>query len=287
MAVGSSLSGAGFRHLQMFQLYDNGIPYATAAGATPYSGVHVDVAKAFRPSIPEAQVIQITGDDKPKGQIVLAGNETVNAEITTGKSNLAVDAIMSAVNVVTAGDQKFMLRETDKRGCEPVLGLLAYQQAIDNVVGSATRGKTLWRACWIPKARVVPLGGPMEEGNALESRYMAYANVVNAHLWGMVFLEGTEGATEAQLIEGFFNGPPVLDAWLIDSTPTLVLDLSETALADEAGTGFDINIYLWATATGIVTDITGTATPSASDITVVGAVEDDIVVAVYSRAGCG
>jgi hypothetical protein len=286
MAVGSSLSGGGFRHLRMYQLYDNGIPYASVAGGDPYSGLQIDVAKTFRPTIPEAQVLQITGDDHPKGQIVLPGNETVSAEITTGKSNLAVDAVLSGVSVVTAGDQKFMLRESNKRGCESVVGLLAYQQAIDNVVGSATRGNTIWRAMWMPKARVVPLGGPMEEGNALENRYMAYASVVNAHLWGMLFVDGTEGATEAQLIEHFFNGPPMLDAWLINDVPLLTLDLSGVAKANEAGDDFDINVYLWANATGLVTDITAACTLAADAITAVGPVEDDIVMAVYSQAGC-
>lgn len=286
MAVNSGLSGAGFRHLQLFQLYDNGLPLASVAGATAYAGSQVDVAKTFRPTFPDAQVVQITGDDRPKGQIVLPGNESVSVEITTGKSNLAVDAILSNVLVVTEGDQKHMLRESNQRGCEPVVGLLAYQQAIDNESGSATRGKTLWRAMWIPKARMVPLGGPMEEGNALESRYMAYAQPVNKYPWGMAFVAGTDGATEAQVIEHFFNGPPCMDTWLIDSTPTLTLDLTNTAKADEAGTGFDVRIYLWANATGLVTDITATATITSSDITVVGAVEDDLVMAVYSQAGC-
>ncbi len=286
MAVASTASGGGLRHLQIYQLYASGMPYATVAGADPYSGVQVDVAKTFTPSVPEANVLQITGDDGPKGQIVLPGTDSVSVAITTGKSNLTVDAILSGLSVVTAGDQKMMVRESEKRGCLATVGLLGYQQGIDNVVGSATRGNTIWRAIWIPKAQVVSLGGSMEEGNAMESSYTAYAQVVNAHLWGMVFTAGTEGCTEGQMIEAFYNGPPVLDTWLIDSTPTLALVPSQTARADEAGSGFDVRIYKWATATGLVTDITAAATITASLFTVVGALEDDIVCAVYSKAGC-
>ena len=282
----ASLSGAGLRHLNIYQLYTSGLPYATVAGDEPYSGVQVDIAKNFRPTIPESQVIQITGDDRPGGQIVLAANETVNAEIVTGKLNLTVDALVSGVNVVTQGDQKFILRETENRGCEGEFGIMAYQQAIDNVIGSATRGNTVYHACFIPKARIVPLGGVMEEGNALETRYMSYASVVTTHLWGMGFISGTEGATEGQLVEGIFNGPPVLDTWLINAAPLLILNLSETALADEAGTDFDVQIFLWANATGVRTNITATATITSTVITVVGAVEDDIVTAIYSKAGC-
>ena len=286
MAVGSSLSSAGFRHLQVFQLYSNGLPYATVAGADAYAGLAVDVAKTFTPTIPEAQIIQITGDDRPKGQIVLPGNESVSIAITTGKSNMEVDALFSNVNVVTEGDQKFMVRESDRRGCEIVVGMLGYQQGIDNVAGSATRGQTVWRAFWVPKARVVALGGPMEEGNAMEATYTAYAQVVNAHLWGMVLTDAIEGATEAQLIEAFYNGPPKMDAWLIDAVPTVVLNLSGTAKADEGGTSFDINVYKWASATGLVTDITSGSTLAASTVEATGASEGDVVVAVYSQAGC-
>lgn len=287
MAVASSLSGAGFRHVRLYKLYDTGIPYASVAGATPYSGTQIDVAKTFTPTVPDAQNIVITGDDHVRGQLVLGPNEAVTAELVVGKANLAVDEIIGGGPlVVTTGDQKFMLRETEKRGCEAQVGLLAYQQAIDNVVGSATRGKTLWRALWMPKARIVAKPGAMEEGNALTTSYMVYPSVVSSHLWGMVFTTGTEGATEAQMVEHFFNGPPMMDAWLINSTPLLNLTLSATAKADEAGTGFDIRVYRWASATGVVTDITTTATLGASSITVVGPVEDDIVTAVYSQAAC-
>lgn len=286
MAVAASVSAAGFRHARIYQLYDTGLPYASVAGATAYAGVQIDVAKTFTPTFPDAQNVVITGDDHVRGQIVLGPNEAVTAELAVGKSNLTVDALLQGINVVTAGDQKYMLRETEKRGCEGMFGLLAYQQAIDNVVGSATRGKTLWRAMWMPKARIVAKPGGMEEGNAAQTSYMVYPSVVSSHLWGMVFTTGSEGALEAQAVEHIFNGPPLLNAWLINATPTLTLTLSGTARADEAGTGFDIRIYRWASATGVVTDITAACTLGASSITVVGPVEDDIVTAVYSQAGC-
>jgi hypothetical protein len=286
MAVASSVSGGGFRHLQIYELTSAGLPSNTTPGSAAYPGVQVDVAKTFTPTIPEATVIQISGDDVPKGQIILPGTESVSVAMTTGKSNLTVDAILTGLSVVTIGDQKLLVRESEKRGCLTTVGILGYQQGIDNVSGSATRGNTVWRAFWIPKANIVPLGGGMEEGNALESSYTAYAQVVNAHLWGMVFLSGTEGCTEGQMIEAFYNGPPVLDTWEIDSTPTLALVPSQTARADEAGTGFDVQIYKWATATGVVTNITAGATIAASLFTVVGAVEGDVVCAVYSKAGC-
>jgi hypothetical protein len=268
-------------------LYDTGLPYASVAGATAYAWTQIDVAKTFTPTVPDAQNIVITGDDHVRGQMVLGPNEAVSAELAVGKANFTVDEIIGGGPLaVTLGDQKFMLRETEKRGCEAQVGLLAYQQAIDNVVGSATRGKTLWRAIWMPKTRIVAKPGAMEEGNALQTSYMVYPSVVSAHLWGMIFTVGVEGATEAQFVEHFFNGPPMLNAWLINSTPTLTLTLSDTAKADEAGTGFDIRIYRWNHTTGAVTDITAASTPGASSIVVVGPVEDDMVTAVYSQAAC-
>ena len=288
MAVSTHLSGAGLRNLTVFALGSNGLPLASVAGATPYSGAKIDLAKAFSITAADPQVIQLLGDDRPQGQIILPPTELINGEIRTQKSNLTIDALLTGVNVVTTGDQVEMLRFTNLQGCEALIGLMAYQQAIDNDPDSAMRGATRWRALFSPKARIVPQGGPMEEGSALESTYMAYPQAVNAHLWGLVFTTGTEGATEGQLVERFFAGPPVIDTWLIDSTPTLALTLSQTAKADLAGTSFDIRVYHWVSSTGAVSDITAASTLAADTVTVVGAVEDDMIVAVYSDAsGCG
>jgi len=286
MAAATRVSSGGLAHLRAFALDANGFPLASVAGATPYSGVQVEMARAFTPNIPDATVIEFAGDDRNQGKLVLPAQEGASFEFTTQKNNLTVDALFDGVLAYSKGDQQFMLRETEKRACMDVFCLLAYQQAVDNTPGSTKRGAIQWRSVLIPKARVVSYMGSMENGNPSESRYQSYPSVVSSYPWGVAFAVGTEGATEAAYIETIMNGRPWLDAWLINNTPTLTLTLGATARMLEDGLNYDMHVYRWANATGVVTDITAASTLGASTITVVGPVADDLVFAWYAQADC-
>jgi hypothetical protein len=277
--VSPKTTGAGFRHTQVLALdQTTGLPLASVAGATAYEGLQAELAKALTINVPDPQIIQHTGDDRVGQTDLLPPTEALSAELRTGKSNLTLDALLSNVNVFSIGDMQAMLLGTDQQGLEPLVCILAYRQALD------PSGARCWNWAMMPKARAFPKPASMEEGGVDENTYTIQPTVVTKWPWGLAFESATEGAVETQMARGVSRGRPKMEAWLIDATPTLVLTLGGTARMNEAGTDYAIKVYLYAAATKTASDITATSTLAADQITVVGAVENDIVVAFYEQA---
>lgn len=283
MASGKG-AGGGLRNLGIFALDSNNMPLVAAAAAAATTLMRLNVAKAFTPNYPDGQVIQFTGDDGPQGQLNLAPTELSNIELRTGVGNLVVDALLTGTNVVTLAGGKVIGRETDKDGCLAEVLLLAYQQAIDKDPTSPTFGGTTWRYFLVPLAQVRPYSGPMEEGNPGESKYTATPQKVKKYPWGIAFAILTEGFTEASTLEGFLDGPPVLDAWMGNAT-LLAFNFSAAPLDH---TTPKMKVVHWVALTGVATDVTATVTLSATAVTFAAApAADDLIFAFYpSAAGC-
>lgn len=281
MASGQG-AGGGLRYMGVMALDDNNFPLVAAASATPTTLTRLRLAKAFTPNFPDGQVIQFTGDDAPQGQLNLPPTEMSNVELRTGMANLDVDALLQGINVVSLAGGKVIGRETDKDGCLADVLIMGYQQAVDKDPNSASYGGTVWHYYLVPVAQVRPYSGPIEEGNAGESRYTATPQKVAKYPWGVAFASGTEGFTEASTLEGFLDGAPMLAAWLGNA----VLD---TFTLSPAATDEDL-VKVWHTValTGVTTDVTATVTITTTSIEFAAApAVDDIVVAFYpTAAGC-
>jgi len=217
MASGQGGSG-GLRYLGVWVLDSNGFPLVSAASDDPTVPTRMRGAKAFTPNFPDGVIIQITGDDIAQGQIQLSATELSSIELRTGIGNLDVDAVLQGINVVSLAGGKIIGRETDQDGCLADVFLMGYQQSIDKDPTSATFGMKMWHFYLVPKAQVRPYSGAMEEGNAGENRYVATPQKVMQYPWGIAFASGTEGFTEATVLEGFLPGAPLLAGWLGDGT---------------------------------------------------------------------
>lgn len=272
----------GMRHLGIYELGDDGLPFVETAGADPYSGVWVNMAQSFVPQWPDGQIIQFEGDDQAQGQIDLGPNEMSTIQITTGVNNLAVDAILANTTVFEFGGNDAMGRETDQDNCLPTVMLLAYSQGIDRTPDSPTFGNTIFRYYLVMQAMVRPKPGGHEGGNASTSEYTAYPRKMEA-VFGFDFTDATHGFEEAGYIDGHFPGPPVIDAFLIDAVPTLILNLSETPRSEGADPD-NFQVFKVAAADGACTDVTADATvdASAKTLTLTAAVEDDQIFVIYA-----
>lgn len=277
-------AGGGLRHLGVWALDANNMPLVAAAAATATTVTRMNMAKAFTPNFPDGQVIQFTGDDVAQGQLNLAPTELSNIELRTGVGNLDVDALLSGVKVATLAGGKVIGRETDRDGCLATVLLLAYQQAIDKSPASPTFGATIWRYFLVPLAQVRPYSGPMEEGNAGESKYTATPQKVKEWPWGLAFSNSVEGFTEASTLEGFLDGPPVLDAWMGNGT----LDDFTFSTTPLDYTTPKMKVIHWVALTGVATDVTATTTKTATTLTfTTPPAADDLIFAFYpSAAGC-
>ena len=264
MAVAGRAGGGGFRRVQLISLDSNSLPaFSGTPGATGYMHTQLNVAKAFTPTFPDPIIISHTGDDGVAGQIMLPANETIAGEIRTGHTNLEADALLQNISVVTLGDQKYIGRGIVPQEFAQV-GMYCYRQAVDTDPGSATKGAERWLYYAIPIAKIAPQSGSMEEGGEDENAYNCLPQTVSRHLWGIDFVVGTDGFGQAQLIHGIAAGPPVLEVWEIDATPTLILDLGVNAKADLAATGYAVNVFHNDIGTGII-DVTSQCTFGTGD----------------------
>lgn len=275
-------AGGGLRHLGVWALDANNMPLVAAAAAAATTFTRMSLAKAFTPNYPDGQVIQFTGDDGPQGQLNLSPTELSNIELRTGVGNLDVDALLAGINVVSLAGGKVIGRETDKDGCLAEVMLLAYQQSIDKDPASPTFGGTNWRFFLVPLAQVRPYSGPMEGGNPGESKYTATPQKVKKYPWGLAFSALTEGFAEASTLEGFLDGPPVLDAWMGNGT----LDDFTFSATPLDYTTPKMKVIHWVALTGVATDVTATTTKTATTLTFTTApAADDLIFAFYPCTG--
>lgn len=203
--------GVGLRHAVIFELNSSGSPAAT--DTTAYEGNQIVGAQAYDLTIPDPRKITHVGDDRPLQVDYLPPNEAMSAELRAARDDFDVLAILSSTSQVTVGEAKVVGLATDQQGSEPQVGLLCYQQALDD------SGQRSWRWYLLPKATVYVHPKGMDE-NASEHRYMVSPAVVSAHMWETAFASGTEGFTQAQMLLGMSEYKPKIVAFLASTADT-------------------------------------------------------------------
>jgi hypothetical protein len=201
----------GLRHATIFELNASGSPAAT--GTAAYEGSTIVGAQAFDLNIPDARKITHIGDDGPLQVDYLPPTEAVSGELRAARSDFDVYAILSGTKVVTVGESKMVGIGTSEQGNEPQVGLLMYQQALDEA------GERTWRWFLVPKATIYPHPNGMNEAAAV-NRFLVSPAVVTKHLWETAFAAGTEGFTRSQILEGHSKYKPKLVGYLASTGST-------------------------------------------------------------------
>lgn len=199
----------GLRHVQIFELDENGYPLVESS--LVYEGVHLVGGKTYTLNIPDARVITHTGDDRTLGQDTLPSLETMTCELRAARNDFDVYAILSGTKVVTDGEAKMIGIGTNQLGFEPQLGMMLFQQSLDDT------GARTWRSHIFPKARVLAKPMGMNE-NPAEHVFQVLPYSVTHHLWQLAFAEATEGFVRAQVIEMENRYVPWIVAWEADGT---------------------------------------------------------------------
>jgi len=202
--MGTTATGKGFavglKRAVIFQLDANGYP--AASGSAAYEGLEVVGPKAWSLTNPEARKINHVGNDRVLAIDYLPPTEGASAELRVAANDIVTNAVLGSVSTFAAGEKTMMVWNSDEQGSEPDIGLLLFQQSLD----SATKARR-YRYHIIPSGRAIPAPGSMDE-NAAEERYMVAPNPTTKHLWGTTMVAGTEGATEASIVEGQSVGRP-------------------------------------------------------------------------------
>ncbi len=203
-------AGVGFRSATLFALNSSFYPAASATSA--YEGVQLEAAKVLTLNDPAPRIIHHQGDDRVLQIDVLPPTEALSGQLRIGRTNDAIDAILSDLKSFTVGESKMFLGGvTDQDGFENQVGILAYRQALDEA------GGRVWESRILPRAVLFPSEHGFDE-NPEDRMYTVTPMLVTKHIWGTAFALATEGGLQAQVIRGIHQYKPKLVAWLGDGT---------------------------------------------------------------------
>lgn len=207
--------GVGARYATMFELGSDGyfIP-ATSDPQDAYEGVQLVGAQTFNVNLPDYRRISHQGDDRVLQVDFLPPTEQATAELNVAEEDLSNLAIMTSVIVRTIGEAKMIGLATDQQGNEPDVGLLLFQQAVDE------SGSRRWRSYLIPKARLSPRPSGFNENPATHNIQVAMS-ISSAHIWGTAFSAVDDGFTESQLLIVHTQYKPKLVGFEGDGTTTV------------------------------------------------------------------
>jgi hypothetical protein len=168
---------------------------------------------------PEPQQIVHLGDDRPFALDVLPPTEPITGELTVGKVNDTLDAILTDANTITVGEAKLFGIGHDSAGDENQVAVLCYRQTIDTNPAATSFGSRRWEFRLFPKAYVIPREGGLTP-DPEERIYTVRPQYVKQHVWGLAFASGTEGFTQAQGFRGISEYKPRLVSFLGDNSET-------------------------------------------------------------------
>jgi hypothetical protein len=222
-ATSGKMFSVGSRFACIYALNANGSPAATDPSA--YGGIQLVGSKAFTLTIPDPRKITHVGDDRPLQIDFLPPTEAITGELTVAQENQTAYALLSGTNQVTLGESTAVGIGTSKQGFEPQVGLLLYQQALNDA------GVRNWRYALIPRALLYAHPAGFSDA-AAEHKFSISPAIVTAHLWETAFGLTTEGFVSAQGIIGQATFKPALVAWLSTTSGTQFSFPSDRLLAD-------------------------------------------------------
>lgn len=244
-------SGVGFKHCQTLALDANGYPAAT--DTAEYAGLRISGSRSLSVTDPEPRQIVHMGDDLVFALDVLPPTEPMTAELTVGKINDAVDAMLTDDLSVTVGEAKLFGVGTENRGQENMVCVLAYRQSLDTDPDSSLYGSRRWEFRLFPQCFVIPREGGMTDAPE-ERLYTVRPQYVKKYPWGVSFATGTEGYEQAQGSRGVSEYKPRLVSFKADNTETS-FTFNTSYYAQATG-----KIVVWVNGTEQTADVTKATT---------------------------
>lgn len=240
-------SSVGFRSATIYALDVNGYP-AAAAGGLAYEGLSAAGAKTLEVNDPAYRVISHTGDDRVMQIDQLPATEGASATLHLGRLDDALEAAVSGLKSFVVGEMNMLgAGVTDISGFEPTIGILAYQQSLDEA------GNRRWNTVIFPRATVAKHQSGMSDA-PVDLTYSVVPALCSKHLWGTAFATATEGATQLQIVRAVSQYKPKLVAFLGDASQLIFLF---PATAQAVATG---KIAVWKNGVLITSGITKATT---------------------------
>ena len=252
----------GFRYASFFALNAYQTPLATSP-TVGYEGLQYESARALTINNAQPRVIPQLGDDTVEALQVLPPSTAMDADLHVGMSNLDILALLGDVKVDALGiSTRWIPMQTDRRGYEPYVSMLAYSTSNEYKSGRQT-----WDWYFFPYARAVWLAS----GNADTSQdeiFKVVPNYTTLTPWGVALASATNGALTQQAIKGKSYGIPHLISFLADGTAS-VFSFDAAHPAYDAGSVVCFVNSVSAPGAATTTGFTPTTKPSANDRVVI------------------
>jgi hypothetical protein len=239
MATFTKSIAAGNTYAFMAFINENGFMVGSAttapsAGAAGSPMIRITGIKTASPTVPEPEVVQVTGDDTLLGEFDFDSLTQRSFTIEVAVQDLEAEALLLGTSVETVGQIKLgaldILNPAELNACLIIQSRAKKQDA--GVVGQ--KG---WNGVIIPIATVKPLGRDTfaERGPAV-FRYFVTPQIAGNNPWGVTILDVNAGTTglryrpftaENPITMHAHTGNGALQSWTLDYQP---ISAAKTAL---------------------------------------------------------
>lgn len=254
--------GFGLRRGFLYELDQYGHPAAPDTG--PYIGSNIYGIRGFNLTDPPARVISHFDGDKVSQQQTFPPTDASTGSITIDGADLDLNALVGSVKKRTISGIEILPSMTDKRGDEPLVGILVYQAAKDSA------GNVGWHTRIVPRTTAIKQDGSFGEAN-YETTYNLAPSASDSHLWGEVMTDEDDGTEHAGWIEAFSSKPAIVTAWKADG-------VEDTFAFDADHQPPDENYSVFWAVDGVISEITSNITKGTEDIVFDYPPDEDVIV---------
>ena len=251
----------GLRYVSIFELNAYQTPQAsTSPSATVgYEGLRMDAARSLIVNNPQPRIISQTGDDTVEALQELPPLTALDADLHVGMRNLDILALLTGTKKDTIGTSSWIPGQTNKRGYEPYLGVLAYARSNEWPLGVRT-----WDWAFFPYAQAIWMASGNQE-TPQDEIFKLVPNYTSLTPWGVALSDATNGALSQQVMWGKSLGIPHMITWLSAGGETdYSFDAAHPAY-DVSSIAVFVNETLDSGASTTVAKVTPSVKPSAGD----------------------
>lgn len=195
--------GAGFAMAQWART-SGPYPYGTTGSLSQGTGAELARlygVKTADISIPEPDVVTITGDDGPLGIFTFPPTDLPSFVLEVGQVDYTIASATQNTNIYTIGNYyDIQLQQPNDPQFNDVM-LVFTSQAKSKESGSD--GESGWHHLIAPKAQMSYLGTAFNERGEQTFRYQVVINKFSRYPWGQQLNVNAEGTTSAALFEWF------------------------------------------------------------------------------------
>lgn len=237
IAAGNQQAWLGFLDSTGFLL--GGTTSAPATGATGSGMLRITGIKSAPVSIPERELVQVTGDDDLLGEFDFASLTSRGFMIEVAVQDLSLESklLNTPVDSVAGGLMGYL----DTNTTAEYDACLIFQSR-SKKQDSGVVGKKAWSGYYIPLATVQPLGrGGFDERGAAIYRYMVTPQLSSKNAYGVTMVNGSGTEMSARFRPFSYDYPIYMHRWTgnasatafsVDVTP---VDTASVAIWDSAG----------------------------------------------------